>query len=572
MSGFDLEGEKEGKPGNNIEAQNLHKTIVNSLKGLYRIKNKLLLYGNKNPLANPINSLTNTLKRKNVALSEIYRNLSKEHSSKSLFDDFGSLIEQAVPERCVADFERDFNSLMTRISNLIHQGVPEEKLKGTDAINKEIETAINKFSISDLITAVYLLFLYQYGYDLHEITTFQLFAGGEYGEGTNIDIHRISPLDATNLWDDENNHKAKLAGISLGAFGGFLDREWRRNDIMWGRLDGAERLITALLPGEQHQKKREDFIDRAHWHILDESIRDWVDELQCSRFKSTRAQEQYETLVDIQKVLHSSEDKNTDSPKKGENKDERAIQRKGPLKCLGERIANMFKQSNPDPTLKNNKAAKTSDDKPYKEPKWKNDFKHAYDFHREMEPEPSLRYLGRASGIVSSMIDGLEEGAGITKKISSYLRKLNTILLAMLDFSTPKTFKGVLFGYWMHLLVLVSIVIITGSYLVEKINSKLQIQSFWDFGLALLSISLIILIFKRFLTTNVHKITCRRSIRWLTSIIIFISLFGLFFVLIALYDTVLNHGNDFLSAFGNAFSHSWKKVTHPIVEYINNLF
>jgi hypothetical protein len=39
----------------------------------------------------------------------------------------------------------------------------------------------------------------------------------------------------------------KLAGTTLGHFGGFLDRGWRRNDLMWGRLDGAEALIRGVL-------------------------------------------------------------------------------------------------------------------------------------------------------------------------------------------------------------------------------------------------------------------------------------------------------------------------------------
>jgi predicted acylesterase/phospholipase RssA len=57
----------------------------------------------------------------------------------------------------------------------------------------------------------------------------------------------------------------KLAGMKLNHFGGFLKRSWRANDWLWGRLDGAEHVIRALvdldrvqelsdLPGDtQHQ-------------------------------------------------------------------------------------------------------------------------------------------------------------------------------------------------------------------------------------------------------------------------------------------------------------------------------
>jgi hypothetical protein len=43
--------------------------------------------------------------------------------------------------------------------------------------------------------------------------------------------------------------KGRLAGAALGHFGGFLSRGWRRNDLMWGRLDGAEVLMKAILKG-----------------------------------------------------------------------------------------------------------------------------------------------------------------------------------------------------------------------------------------------------------------------------------------------------------------------------------
>jgi hypothetical protein len=49
----------------------------------------------------------------------------------------------------------------------------------------------------------------------------------------------------------------KLAGDTAGHFGGFLKRSWRQNDILWGRLDGAEILLRAILvdsTGEDRDK------------------------------------------------------------------------------------------------------------------------------------------------------------------------------------------------------------------------------------------------------------------------------------------------------------------------------
>ena len=50
--------------------------------------------------------------------------------------------------------------------------------------------------------------------------------------------------------------REKLVGTALGAFGGFLQEDWREHDMMWGRLDGAERIITALLPESAHKDLR----------------------------------------------------------------------------------------------------------------------------------------------------------------------------------------------------------------------------------------------------------------------------------------------------------------------------
>jgi hypothetical protein len=39
---------------------------------------------------------------------------------------------------------------------------------------------------------------------------------------------------------------AKLTGTALGAFAGFLSGDWRRNDWLWGRLDGASGILEFL--------------------------------------------------------------------------------------------------------------------------------------------------------------------------------------------------------------------------------------------------------------------------------------------------------------------------------------
>jgi patatin-related protein len=84
-----------------------------------------------------------------------------------------------------------------------------------------------------------------------------------------VDVFRVSPKEATLLSADG---PGKLAGNSLGHFGAFLDRSWRWNDILWGRLDGAERIIAALLPGDVNRATRIALTRQAHQAILNEEF------------------------------------------------------------------------------------------------------------------------------------------------------------------------------------------------------------------------------------------------------------------------------------------------------------
>jgi len=61
---------------------------------------------------------------------------------------------------------------------------------------------------------------------------------------------RISPEDAQRGFGRGKGVANKLAGDSLHAFGGFFKKSWRANDILWGRLDGLNRLADGLLTRE----------------------------------------------------------------------------------------------------------------------------------------------------------------------------------------------------------------------------------------------------------------------------------------------------------------------------------
>lgn len=114
-------------------------------------------------------------------------------------------------------------------------------------------------------------------FDLFDQMSFPLFHDAGIGEPATVEVVRISPIDATNLINEKTDkrRRRKLAGTALANFGAFIHERWRRNDIMWGRLDGAERLIQAVLPmtDGSTQVIRKELVEQAHRIILQETLK-----------------------------------------------------------------------------------------------------------------------------------------------------------------------------------------------------------------------------------------------------------------------------------------------------------
>ncbi len=87
-------------------------------------------------------------------------------------------------------------------------------------------------------------------FEYYDQIVFPIFYEASVGEAEVCEVFRISPRDATSILDENasSERRRKLAGTALFHFGAFLSREWRQNDLMWGRLDGAERIIRSISP------------------------------------------------------------------------------------------------------------------------------------------------------------------------------------------------------------------------------------------------------------------------------------------------------------------------------------
>ncbi|MEQ8753664.1 MAG: patatin-like protein [Coleofasciculus sp. G1-WW12-02] len=68
-----------------------------------------------------------------------------------------------------------------------------------------------------------------------------------------IETIRFSPDDAQLGLGKGKTLDDKLAGDTFRAFGGFFKKSWRSNDMLWGRLDGLNRIVEALVTRESVQ-------------------------------------------------------------------------------------------------------------------------------------------------------------------------------------------------------------------------------------------------------------------------------------------------------------------------------
>jgi len=78
---------------------------------------------------------------------------------------------------------------------------------------------------------------------------------------SDIEVVRVSPLDG----DPELLPPKKLMGVGTHHFAAFFSRKAREHDFLWGRLDGAEQLLSMVAPGLDSSWYR-----RAFEAVLDE--------------------------------------------------------------------------------------------------------------------------------------------------------------------------------------------------------------------------------------------------------------------------------------------------------------
>ena len=107
------------------------------------------------------------------------------------------------------------------------------------------------------------------GFPFWDVLLYPIQAVADAGEREAITIVRMSPLDST-LLPPLDPGKPKLDGVRIMHFGAFFDRAGREQDYLWGRLDGAERLIGLRLGTTGSDDDRERWCRKAFRAIVEE--------------------------------------------------------------------------------------------------------------------------------------------------------------------------------------------------------------------------------------------------------------------------------------------------------------
>jgi len=151
-----------------------------------------------------------------------------------------------------------FQHLADDLADHLRRGIPprsEKPVEAPSAMAYGLERAA--MQLENLVNAPYLgpvvgpiLQAYYEHFDDFDMVAFPMLYGTDAGETDPVEIIRISPEDATSIIDERASEFTirKTRGWKYNHFGAFLDVSWRKNDILYGRLDAAECLINTLVP------------------------------------------------------------------------------------------------------------------------------------------------------------------------------------------------------------------------------------------------------------------------------------------------------------------------------------
>ena len=385
------------------ELRRLRSRFDEVLAGLRKTRAELDLPGSINPLAEAIATVVRDAELTAESLRGVFAQPTEEQrSSKArelLFDSTAGVDA--------------FSGLATELEKRIYDAVVpaaedcQDILGGREGGDGEAPSAD---------AAVEAVRHYYESYDHYDMISYPILYSTEVGEEIDaVDVLRVSPEDATSLINerDPNERRRKLAGTTLRNFGAFLDRGWRRNDILWGRLDGAERIVATLLPGETHEVERERLIRNAHLAILEEEFvsedRNRVLQLITDALATTDSTDRNQAA--LRRLAEGEQGSSINL----------ALQAALRSRLSKEDLLGFFRQS--------------------------------YEVNRKADPRTTLRGLSRSTRVVGEMFQDISDGyRGVGSRPAAWLARFGRLFWGFVEVAVPRNLPGEIFRYWLILL------------------------------------------------------------------------------------------------------------------------
>lgn len=386
----------------------------------------------------------------------------------------------------------------TALSALFHEAVSDETWARGRALLRPTEKLPTpsgrceslKFESPDIDSVREYLWRYFSQFDDFDQISFPILFGSEVGEADIVDVLRISPEDATSLIDEraerqKANGRQKLAGTALHHFGAFLDQVWRQNDILWGRLDGAERLITAMLPDPENKKVRAQLISEAHSAILLEELteesRTAVNVLLTDALVKMSAGMTVKAAVD--QVVRPLQDD-----------------------TLKTRLATVVRAG-----LENEKLLEF--------------IKSSYEVNRDLDPKIMLRSMARSTQVIGKMFEDMANQRQMEGKRLVWIARFGQLFWGLVEVAVPGSLPNLFFRHWLKVIYVFEVFLIAGSIL---LNADKTITNFGWTALALTAtLNVIVLLLGDYI---------RGKGRWLRWVIVVLVAAVLFFAVLGFSD------------------------------------
>ena len=286
---------------------------------------------------------------------------------------------------------------------------------------------------------------YYMRFDEYDQVSFPLYYDTGTGEPSTVEVIRVSPEDACSLVDEQHDRgetgqpRKKLAGTVLANFGAFLDERWRRNDLMWGRLDGCERLLEVMFPAPQDKQIKEILLEEAQRTIVRE-------EMQPDGYAKL--------LDDFAKALRARPDATL-----GKVFDE--FWSKLPLAAVGLRrvqMAQALKAVLGDASMVDY-------------------LRKYYEVDRDLDTKSTLDTAARALTITGRVLEDIEKRNQSQWSRMVWLTRSGRALQVLLTISTPGSLGRAVSRHWLGLLYVFELVIVGGAILFSSTAAR-------NFGLA----------------------------------------------------------------------------------------